>query len=72
MIRLYAISVAIGILAMISVYQAIKQSGRVEGQQKERARVETTERKLDAKINRAKRAVPDKPSASVLDKWSRP
>lgn len=72
MIRIYAISIFIGFVAMLSIYQTIKQSGRVEGQQKERARVEATERKLDAKINRAKRAVPDKPTSSVLDKWSRP
>lgn len=42
------------------------------GAVKERARVETAEKKIDAKIVKAQRAAAKQPSDSVLDRWSRP
>lgn len=64
------VALAIGIAATVTVYQSIKQVGRVEGQQRERARVETQEAKTDARIKKAQSATARKPAASVLDKWS--
>lgn len=72
MIRLgpYLIAVGVGIFAATVVYQSIKQTGRIEGRQQERASVEKAEKKLDAKIQKAQRAAAARPAPSVLDRWS--
>ncbi len=67
MIRLYFIAVAAGLLAATMVYQSIKQVGRVEGVTKERARVETEGKKIDAKAKKARATVAARPAPSVLD-----
>ena len=66
-----ALAAVLGIAVTLTVYHSIKQVGRVEGQAKERARVETVEKKIDAKIKRAQSDAARKPAPSVLDKWSR-
>lgn len=71
MIRVYLIAVLAGLAAATTVYQAQKFKWRSEGAQVERARVETAERKIDAKIEKRQRAVARQPAAGVLDKWSR-
>lgn len=71
MIRVYLIAVAAGLVAATAIYQAQKSKWRSEGAQVERARVEKSEAKLDAKIAKRQRAIADKPASSVLDKWSR-
>ena len=70
MIRLHLIAVAAGLIVGVTVYQSIKQVGRVEGQKREQVRVEKAEIKINDRIKRAQRAVAAKPAASVLDRWS--
>ena len=71
MIRVYLIAVVAGLAAATTVYQTMKFKWQTQGAIVERARVETAERKLDAKIEKRQRAVARQPAASVLDKWSR-
>lgn len=65
------IAVAVGLFAATTIYQVQKFKWRSEGAQVERARVERSEAKIDAKIAKKQRALADKPASSVLDKWSR-
>ena len=71
MIRIYLIALGAGLIAATTVYQAQKMKWQTQGAVVERARVETAERKIDAKIAKKQRAIADKPAGSVLDKWSR-
>lgn len=65
------IGIGAGVVAVLLVYHSIKQSGRVEGAQTERARVEKAESKIDAKAKTARRAAQSKPADSVLAKYYR-
>ena len=69
MIRIYLIALGAGLVAATAVYQAQKMKWTTQGAQVERARVETAERKIDAKIAKKQRAIADKPASGVLDKW---
>lgn len=63
------IAVAVGLFAATTIYQIQKMKWRSDGAQTERVRVETAERKIDAKIAKKQRAIADKPASSVLDRW---
>jgi hypothetical protein len=61
-----------GFLIALAMYGSIKSAGKQEGAQAERARVETAERKIDAKIEKRVRSTASKPTDSMLSKWERP
>ena len=65
------IAIAVGLFSAVTIYQVQKYKWRSEGAQQQMSRVEQAERKIDAKIQNRQRAIADKPSSSVLDKWSR-
>ena len=65
------IAIAVGLFAATTIYQVQKFKWRSEGAQQQMSRVEQSERKLDAKIEKRQRAVAKQPPSSVLDKWSR-
>jgi hypothetical protein len=65
------IAVVVGLFAATTIYQVQKFKWRSEGAQVERARVERSEAKIDAKIAKKQRAIADKPASGVLDRWQR-
>jgi hypothetical protein len=64
------IAIGVGIASCLTVYHSIKQVGRVEGQQTERARVVTQEKKTNDRIASKQRAAAKQPANRVLDRWS--
>lgn len=66
----FAIAAA-ALVALVGIFTAHNANMRREGELKERARVETEGRKIDAKARAAKRAVAQSPADRVLDPWYR-
>lgn len=69
---------AYGLLALVSMasvfggYFGWQAYQRQIGAQQYQVRVERAEKKVDAKIEKAQRAISKLPPGSVLDRWSRP
>ena len=66
------IAAGIALAVMAGAWQAFKAVEQSKGVQKERARVEKIESKVNEKVEKAQRAAAARPAASVLDRWSRP
>ena len=61
-----------GLAALFAMIAAAQVFTKIEtvGVMKERARTEIAEKKVDEKIQKARRAAAARPAGSVLDRWS--
>ena len=69
MMARYAMAGAAALIVMAWLAK-VEKAVEIIGANAERARVEKVEKKIDAKIARAQRAIARQPAAGVLDRWS--
>tara|TARA_R110002126_G_scaffold55247_1_gene148690 strand:+ start:298 stop:510 length:213 start_codon:yes stop_codon:yes gene_type:complete len=66
----HVIAAGVALAVMVGAYNLFLANAEKAGVVKERARVEIAEKKVDEKIQKARRAAASRPAASVLDRWS--
>jgi hypothetical protein len=66
----HVIAAGVALAVMVGAYNLFLANAEKAGVVKERARVQTAEKKVDDKIAKARRAAASLPAASVLDRWS--
>ena len=66
----HIIAGAVAFAVMVGAYNLFLANAEKAGVVKERARVQTAERKVDEKIAKARRAAASRPTGGVLDRWS--
>lgn len=66
----HVIAGAVALAVMVGAYNLFLTNAERTGVIKERARVQTAERKVDERIVKARRAAAARPAGGVLDRWS--